>query len=891
MQPMAFLRSAQAGLRRLFRRTTAERDLDDEVRDYVASATREFVRAGLTPDEAARRARAEMGSLEGVKDEVRQGGWEASVETTFRDARLAVRALRRTPGFTLVAGLTLALGIGSATAIFSAVSPILFEPLPYPHADRILLLSDFGSDGSPVPVTFGTYREIADRSRSFEALAVADLWQPALTGFNDPERLAGQRVTAGYFRALGVAPAEGRDFNEADGRIGAARVAIVSESLAARRFGGRSAIVGRQIDLSGDPYLVIGVLPATFENVLAPSTDVWAPVRYRSPAPFEGPEWGHHMTMVGRLRAGVSIDRAREDLSAIARARVSAYARPPWADMASGIIVDPLQHGVTADVRPALTAIFGAVLFLVGIACVNVTNLVAARGAERRDEFALRAALGAGRARLVRHLLTESVLVAGFGGALGLIVAWFGVRALVALSPPGLPRPHAIRLDQASFAFAFGVTTMVGLLVGLLPALDASRREWSLGLGRMSRRATGGRRLVRRALVVTEVALAFVLLVGAGLLWRSLERLLAVPPGFDPSHVLTMQVQEVGYRYNADPARLQFYLRALEAVRAVPGVTSAAFTSQLPLSGDSDSYGALIQSTSPNAPGQEDSGAARYAVTPDYFATMHIPLRRGRLFDASDLTSGPEAILINESYARREFRGRNPIGEHLRLGPEIGDTARSWDVVVGVVGDVKQLSLALGPPNAFYVVSGRWSWVDSVESLVVRTSLDAAALAPAVKAAIWSVDRNQPIVRIATMDALVARSEAERSFALIVFEAFALAALALAAIGIYGVLAGSVTERTREIGVRSALGASRGRVLALVLRQGLAMAAVGTVLGLGGAVLTSRAIATLLFGVSRYDPATYFGTVAVFTAVATAACWVPAWRASRVDPMTALRAE
>ncbi|HEY6359007.1 MAG TPA: FtsX-like permease family protein, partial [Vicinamibacterales bacterium] len=350
----------------------------------------------------------------------------------------------------------------------------------------------------------------------------------------------------------------------------------------------------------------------------------------------------------------------------------------------------------------------------------------------------------------------------------------------------------------------------------------------------------------------------------------------------------------VGHQHDQDPVRLQllqFYRRALEAVRAVPGVTSAAFTSQLPLSGDFDAYGGLFQSISTNAPGQEDSNALRYAVTPDYFSTMHIPLVRGRLLGADDLTSGPEAILINESYARREFPGRTPLGEQLRFGPEIGETARPWDVIVGVVGDVKQASLALGPPDAFYVASGRWSWVDDVQSLVVRTGVDAAAVAPAVKDAIWSVDRHQPVDRVATMDTLVARSEAERRFTLVVFEAFALAALALAAIGIYGVLAGSVTERTREIGVRSALGASRGRVLALVLRQGLTLAAVGVIVGVGGATLASRAIATLLYGVSRHDAATYVEVVAVFTAVATAACWVPAWRASRVDPMTALRAD
>jgi putative ABC transport system permease protein len=596
------------------------------------------------------------------------------------------------------------------------------------------------------------------------------------------------------------------------------------------------------------------------------------------------------MRLVGRLDAGITTEQATRELQAIAHAPVPEFPRPVWANLAQGVIVHALQADVTADVKPALVASLIAVILVLAIACVNVTNLLLARGAQRRGEFAMRAALGAGRRRLISQLLTESLLLAALGGLVGLGVAGLGVRALVALSPAGLPRLHAIRLDASVFLFALGMTAFVGLLVGIVPALGASRGDLHAGMQRTSRRTAGGHRLTRNTLVVAEVALALVLLVSAGLLLRSLQRLFAVAPGFDPSHVISMQVEAAGHAYDNDSIRYQFFTQALDAVQHLPGVTAAAFTSQLPLSGDFDSYGVQFESA-PSEDPNADYGAFRYMVTPGYFAAMRIPLRRGRLLTDFDRSGTTEAVLINESFARRRFPGQDPIGQRVRMGPESGRGNHPWDVIVGVVGNVKQASLAIGDENDFYVASGQWAWVDNVQSLVVRTRGSATALIPAIKQAIWSVDRNSPIVRVATMEALVAATATQRRFALTLFEAFALAALALAAIGIYGVLAGGVTERTREIGVRAALGASRGDILVLVVRQGMTVAAIGMLIGLGGAVLSTRGLETLLFGVSRLDPVTYAGVIVLLLGVAALACWIPARRAAAVDPIITLRAE
>jgi putative ABC transport system permease protein len=887
---MSLWRQLTRGLRVLTHRTAADRELSEEVQHYLDQSTAAHIARGLSPGEARRAARLELGNVATVREQVRSSGWENFPATLFADLRYGFRSMLRTPGFTIVTTLTLALGIGATTAIFSTVNPILFQSLPYPDANRIMMISDFSTDGSRLDVTFHTFRELSERTRSFESMAVTNPWQPTMTGPDQPERLEGQRVSSAYFQVLGVSPAMGADFDLSQDRLNGPRVVILSDTLWKRRFNADRTIVGRQITLDDNLYTVIGVMPGTFENLLSPSAALWSPLQYdsRNIISFQTREWGHHLHLVGRLRPSVTLHQANGEFDSIAHNPVREFPRPPWASLAQGLIVNSLQHDVTADVRPALLAALAAVALLLLIASVNVTNLLLARGAQRRGEFAVRAALGAGRIRMLRQLLTETLLLSTLGGALGMVVANFGVRALLALSPPGLPRVSAIHLDATAFAFAFIVATLVGLIVGLFPALHASRTDPSSGLQQSSRRTSSGHQWTRRALVVSEVALALVLLVTAGLLLRSIKRLFDVAPGFDSSQLLTMQVQESGHRFELDSVKYQFFAQALQAMRQVPGVQAAAFTSLLPLSGDTDVFGVEFENdTGPNG----DYAAFRYAVTSNYCEEMGIPLRRGRMLDEHDVAGAPVAVLISESLAKRKFPDRDPIGQRLRMGPDIGRPDRQWGTIVGVVGNVRQMSLAVSDSDAVYITTTQGSWVDNVQSLVVRARVDAAALAPAIRNAIWSVDKDQPIVRVSTMADLLAASAAERRFSLIIFEAFALAALVLAAAGIYGVLSGSVTERTREIGVRSALGATPASILAMILRQGITLTSAGIAIGLAGAIAASQAIATMLFGISRLDPLTYLGVIAMLLGVSAIACWVPASRAARVDPAITLRAE
>jgi len=622
-----------------------------------------------------------------------------------QDVRYALRQLRKTPGFACTAIVILALGIGSTTAIFSTINPILFEPLPYPQARRIVMIWYAGEDGSRIPQTFHTYRELAERSRSLEAIAVLKPWQPALTGADHPERFDGQRVSANYFHALGVPPALGRDFQPADDVYNGPKVVILGNELWQRTFAGDRSIIGTQVRLDDDNYTVIGVMPPMFDNVLAPSAEVWAPLQYDpgNIASRQTREWGHHLRVVARLRAGVNMSQARSDLDLIARSTLPEFPRPDWASLDQGFITNSLQDDVAGGVKPALLAVLGAVVLVLLIACVNVTNLLLARGALRRGEFSMRAALGAPRTRLVRQLLTESSLLAMLGGALGMVVAQIGVHALVVLSPPELPRVNAIRVDGTVFAFALGITAVVGLVVGLIPALHAFRGDLHVGVQQSSGRTAGGHQATRRTLVVAEVAIALVLLVSAGLLLRSLGRLFAIDPGFDASHVLTMQVQESGHRFDTDRARDQFFTQALEAVRQVPGTVTAALTSQLPLSGDFESFGVQFESDRSN----NSEAGLRYAVSPDYFQTMHIPLRHGRLLDEHDVAGAPLAIVLSESFAKRKFPGQNPLGQRVRIGRDIGRSDRPWGTIVGVVGDVSR---------------HRWHWPTRMRSTPRRRS-------------------------------------------------------------------------------------------------------------------------------------------------------------------------
>jgi putative ABC transport system permease protein len=867
-------------LQRLLNRNRLEEQLDEELRFHIDRHVAELIAGGVPPTEARRRARLAIGGPEQVKESCRDARGTLWLENLWHDFRYGLRTLGQRRIFTSAAVLTLALGIGASTAIFSAVNRILIESLPYPDSRRIVAIWDARADGKRNFGTFAAFRGIQDRNQTLEAIAVTRPWQPTLTGNGEAERLEGQSVSADYLRVLGVAPVLGRDFTSDDDRLNGPRVAILSTSVWRQRFAGDPAVIGRQILLDNASYTVIGVMPPTFENVVAREAEVWRPLQYDPAIRPNSREWGHHLRTLARLRPGQTLARTGEDLEGIRRALSQTYSSglPPRFQVLR------LQDDLTSAIKPSLIAVLGAVLLVLAIACVNVTNLMLARGSQRKGEFAMRAALGAGRMRLIRQVLAENLLVALLGGAVGIASALAGVRILSVVAPRVLLLGGAVQVDSTALVFAIGATGIAGLLFGFVPAWHISGGDLLASIHQRSRSAIGSHQRTRRVLVVAEVAMALVLLVSAGLLLRSLQRLFAIDPGFDSSHLLTMQVQLSGRRFNQPELTNQFFTQVAEAVRHVPGVKAAGLTSQLPLSGDVDEYGVQLEPV----PGRTTKGgysSYRYAIMPGYLETLGITLRRGRLLDARDTASAPPSALVSESLARSAFGGQDPVGQRIRVGP-------ASFTVVGVVGDVKQTSLAASQAEAVYVPSEQWlAFADHTMSLVVRAHGDAAKLAAPVKRAVSSVDANQPIVRVATMDSLLAQTASERRFALILFEAFAVAALMLAAIGVYGVLAGNVAERTREIGIRAALGATRADILAVVIRQGVTLAGIGAAIGVGGAAAVSRLLGGLLFGISPLDPITFAVVIALLVTVTAVASWIPAWRAVRVDPSITLRAE
>lgn len=882
---MFFWRGLTRAVRALIYRRVADREIRDEVEHFFEEAVAERMADGTSTEEARRSVRLEYGSALATAEEVRQSGWESGVLSVLSDARHAIRLLIHHPGFAIVTVATLGLGVGAATAIFSAVRPVLFEPLGYPNAERLVSITDRSPEGSPAPVTFGTYRELAERSHSFDAFAVFRPWHPTVTGDGEPERLEGQRVSADYFRVLGVPPALGRDFDAADDRRGGADVVILSHGLWQRRFGGDSTLPGRYLRLDGGLYRVLGVMPRTFEALPTHSADAWALLQYDISLPtFEGREWGHHLNLMARLAPGVSLDAAQDELDHIARDPVPERARPPWALMRQGLSLVSLQESEMGDAKPISTLLAGAVVLLLIVTSVNVTNLLLARGVRRRGEMAMRAALGATKGRIVRQLLTEGLLLAAVGGAVGMALAFLGVGVLRALGPEGLARAEQITFEGPVFAFAFVVTGLIGVVAALVPVVPLWRHNnMYRGIQASSRWIAAGHRTTRSVLVIAEVALAVILLSGAGLLLRSMLRLSEVHTGFDAAGVLVMQVQTAGPRFGTGEGVNVFFEEALTSIRGIPGVHSVAVTTQLPLSGDQDVYGMRTESDPrPDAVWP----AFRYAVSPGYFAVMGIPLVRGRELP-DPIAGGVPSVVLSASLARAAFQDRDPIGQQIHLGR----TDVPWSVVVGVVGDVTQVSLESGSAEAVYVSPREWYGDDSAFWIVVRAERDPEALLPLIKQAVWSVDPDQAILRIATMESVVARSEARRRFALIVLETFAVLALGLAVIGLYGVVSGSVTERWHELGVRTALGASGWNIRGVVLRQGMVLTGTGILIGLAGAIVASDAVATLLFGTSHLDPITYLVVVLVLGAASLLASWIPASRAAAIDPAKTLRTD
>lgn len=874
---MGVLRSLLHGLRDWRRSDEIDRELADELEHFYAEAVDDLVRHGAAPEHARRHVRLTYGDALGAREDVRASLWESAAQDLVADLRLGLRRLRRSPGFTATVAAVLGLGIGAATVIVSVVRPVVFDGLGYPDANQLIAIEDRSDAGQPLAVTFGSFLEFERRTTRFDALAVHGVWQPTLTGGAEPERLEGERVSADFFEVLGVPPRIGPGLDPDEAHEGGAKQVVLSHDLWTRRFDADPRVLERTLELDGVPYAVVGVMPPDFRSVLRTESRIWTHLHYGSATDPNGPEWGHHLGMIGRLGMGVTIESGRAELTEVAARPIPDFPRPNWAAMDDGLIVTPLRSFATADGRGTGLILLGAAGLLLIIACVNLAILLVARGLRRGGELAVRTALGAGRGRLIRQLTVESLLLAGLGGALGLAIAVIGTDSILTGLPASLRGLGSSGLDAGTLAFALVVVLVVGVAGGVIPALAASRGASAAGGVRGSAPA----HRVARNLIVSEVALAVVLLVGAGLLTRTMHNLLAEPYGIDPGSTWVMQVRATSVP-GGDVEVNQFWDRSLDAVREVPGVRSVATTTQLPLSGDFDAYGVAMQT--PGRTGEVAGTAFRYAVSPDYHDLMGIPIRHGRALGRADQADAQPVAVVSASLARGLFGDADPLGREIRLG--VGGAAYS---IVGVAGDVRQQSLATDVTDAVYVTTHQWRWADRIRWVAVEVA-DPGVI-DSVKRAIWSVNPDQSIGKVETLDRVVRRSEAHRRFVLALVGIFAALAVVLSALGLYGVISAQVADRRREMGIRAALGARQPELVGLVLRRGLGLSLIGIGLGLALAMLASRALASLLFGVTGLDPLTYAAVSGLFLTVAALACWIPARRAAKADPLRSLAAE
>jgi putative ABC transport system permease protein len=804
------------------------------------------------------------------------------MEKLWQDLRFATRSLMKKPGYTLVVVLTLALGIGAVAAVFSFFNAVLLRPLPYERSERLAQLQSTESEKAGAYFSYPDFTDLRDQNQSFERMATVRSGGWTLTGDGDAERVPGARVSAEFFPMLGVKPALGRVFRPEEDRPGADRVVMLHHKVWERRFGGDPGIVGRTLTLNGYRYMVIGVLPPDFHffPIEISIAEIYGTLAYEGGLLNE--RQTRRLAIFGKLRPGATLAQAQSEMSGIARRLAEQL---PQTNANRGVKLVSLQEQVAGGVRGSLLTLLGAVAFLLLIACANVASLLLARSAARRKEIVIRSALGASRWRVTRQLLTESLLLAGLGGAAGLLLAHWIVKAIVALNPSGLPRLGEVSVDAQAMLFTGGVALAVSVICGLIPARQSSRIDLNQSLREDSQSATAGahRSALRRTLVIAEVALALALLVGAGLLGRSFARLMQVDLGFKPENALKLTVALPVTQYGDDQRKAAFIERALERIRALPGVESAAVANVTPLSGYQSPLNFEIEGLPPAPPGLQPSAEYR-AVSHDYFRTMGISLRRGRPFTEQDVkraSQGGGVAIINEALARRYFPDEDPLGKRLALTKDDA----GWCEIIGVAGDVKHTGVIAEAAPEIY--ASTLHSATGAYDLVVRSAAAPTQLIGAVRGQFRELDPNLPLFTVRTLEEVIALNLARQRFAVALLGAVAAIGLLLAAVGVYGVMAYSVSRRTREMGVRMALGARSGDVLRMVLSEGLKL----TAIGVPAALALTQLMKNLLYGVSAADPLTFVGVPLLLAVVAMITCWLPARRAAKTDPIAALRQE
>ena len=882
---MPFLSRIASTWRNLSNKEVVDHELTEELRAHVDLLTDQKIREGLEPEAARRAALVEVGGVEQVKERVREVRMGRPLDDLSQDLRYALRGLRKHPAFTAVAVITLALGIGANTAIFTVINTVLLRPLPYENPEQLVTLIETIAE-RPFGVSFQNFVDWRNQNTVFEnitALRARESFN--LTGAGESERLQGRLVSANFLSTLGIKPIRGRDFLAEDDQPSATPVAIISHALWQRRFGADESIIGKQLVLNGQQFTVIGITPPNFS--FGSDADLTVPIGLSAERfKLRGKDPG--ISAFARLKPGTSIESANAELNTIAARLEQQY---PDTNTGRRVQIESLRESVVGDIRPTLLTLLGAVGFVLLIACANVANLLLTRSASRQREMAIRTALGAGRMRILRQLFTESTVLALVGGVVGLLLAIWGTSVLSSYIPEGIPRMSELSVDGSVLAFTFGASLVTGLFFGLAPVLQSAKTNLTETLKEGERNSSPSHNRAGKLLVISEVALTLVLLVGAGLLVKSFWRLSQVNPGFNPQNVLAMQIS-INARPEEGPRVDNFLSQLQQRVRQLPGVQSVSVSNGLPFEG-ANFPPIVIEGKPAPAPGQDPNGLL-YIVSADYFKTMGIDLVRGRLFSSEDRKDTPQVALIDEVFARQHFPNEDPIGKRFKLNTPDAESRE----IIGVVRHVEHSSLEGPTANTaeFYFnfdqipVKSVTRYVRRVNFLV-RTNVEPLSLAGSVRNQISALDKDQAVFNVRTMEQALAQSVAAQRFTMILLAVFALLALTLAAVGIYGVISYSVAQRTREVGIRMALGAKTIDVLNLVVRDGLKLVLIGIGVGLAGALLLTRLMTTLLFGVTATDAVTYVTVALSLVVVALIACCIPARRATKVDPLVALRFE